>query len=137
MTCILRISGESLDIDALLSRHDLSPDRTWKKGEARSIKGKVHSDCGANFIASEADLHEFDRQVKEATAFLELHSPTIAAMAATPGVQFAVLDFGVALIEGYVAQFCYFPPRFVQLVASSGIGLEVSHYACCNDESES
>jgi hypothetical protein len=137
MSCILRISGESLDIDTLLSRHDLRPDRTWKKGETRSVKGKVHSDCGATFIASDADLDEFDRQVEEATAFLELHSPTIAAMVATPGVQHAVLDFGVSLTEGYVAQFCYFAPSFVRLVANSGIGLEVSHYACCSNESES
>ena len=137
MSCILRISGESLDVEALLSQHNLSPDRTWKKGDPRSIKGKVHSNSGANFVASEADLDEFDRQLKEATAFLELHSPSIAGMAATPGVQSAVLDFGVALSEGYVAQFCYFPLHFVQLVAKSGIGLEVSHYACSNDQDES
>jgi hypothetical protein len=61
MSCILRISGESLDIDALLSRHNLTPDRIWKKGEPRTLKGKVHSDCGANFLASDADLDEFDR----------------------------------------------------------------------------
>jgi hypothetical protein len=80
MSCILRISGESLDIVDLLSRHNLSPDRIWKKGEARSLKGKFHSDCGANFVASETDLDEFDGQVKEATEFLELNAPAIATM---------------------------------------------------------
>ena len=137
MSCILRISGESLNVDALLSQHDMSPDRTWKKGEARSLKGKTYSDCGANFIASEADLDEFARQLTEATAYLETHTTTIANMVATPGVQYAVLDFGVSLREGYVAQFCYFPPQFIQLVANAGIGLEVSQYACSEDDGES
>lgn len=137
MSCILRISGETLDVDALLFQHNLPPDRTWRKGEARSLKGKVHSDCGANFIASEADLDEFARQLDEATTYLETHATTITKMVAAPGVQFAVLDFGVSLREGYVAQFCYFPPRFIQLAANAGIGLEVSQYACSEDDAES
>jgi len=137
MSCILRISGESLNVDALLSHRDMTPDRTWKKGEARSLKGKIHSDSGANFIASEADLDEFTRQLTEATTYIKTHAPTIAKMVATPGVQYAVLDFGVSLQEGNVAQFCYFPPQFIQLAASAGIGLEVSQYACSDDCNES
>ncbi len=136
MSCILRISGETLDIDALLFRHKLSADRIWKKGEARTLKGKVHSDCGANFVASEADLDEFTRQLDEATNFLETHQTTIAIMVATPGVEFAVLDFGVCLREGYVTQFCYFPPNFIQLAASAGVGVEVSQYACSDEDGE-
>jgi hypothetical protein len=130
MSCILRIYGESLDIDALLSRYSLVVDRSWKKGEPRTFKGKFHLDSGANFLASDADLDEFDRQVKEATEFLELHAPVIAEMVAFPGVENAVLDFGIALHEGYMAQFSYLPPQFVQLAARAGVGLEISHYAC-------
>jgi len=136
MSCILRVSGEFLDIDAMLSQHKLSPYRTWKKGEARSLKGEVHSDCGASFIASEADFDEFDCQVTDATTYLELHVSAIARMAATTGVQFAVLDFGVFLNEGDVVQFCYFPPRLIQLAASAGIGIEVSQYVGSKDGSD-
>ena len=57
-------------------------------------------------------------------------------MVATPGVQYAVLDFWVSLREGYVAQFCYFPTQFIQVVANAGIGLEVSQYACSEDDGE-
>lgn len=136
MSCILRISGEALDVDALLSHRSLTPDRTWFKGEARSIKGKVHSDSGASFVASNADLDEFERQLTEATAYLELHATEVASMTATPGVKFAILDFGVALDEDSVAQFCSFPPRFIRLAASAGVGLEVSLYACSKTGSE-
>jgi hypothetical protein len=88
MSSILRISGESLDIDALLSLYPLPVDRAWKKGEPRILKGRFHSDSGANFLASDADLDEFDRQVSEATEYLEQHAPVIAKMVEFPGGQF-------------------------------------------------
>ena len=93
MSSILRISGQSLDIDALLSENSLPFDRIWRKGEPRVLKGKLYSDSGANFLASGADLDEFDRQVSEATEYLEQHAPVIAKMVEFPGVQNAVLDF--------------------------------------------
>jgi hypothetical protein len=137
MSSILRISGESLNIDALLSLYSLPVDRAWKKGEPRILKGKFHSDSGANFLASDADLDEFDRQVSEATDYLEQHAPVIAKMVEFPGVQNAVLDFGFSLYEGNVAQFSFLPPKLVRLAASAGIGLEISHYACSKDDEES
>jgi hypothetical protein len=137
MRCILRISGETLDIDSLLSQCPLAADRSWKKGEPRSLNGKLNSDSGANFIASEVDFDEFERQVTEATEFLKLHTAHIAQIVAFPGVQNAVLDFGVSLKERYVAQYSYLPPKLIQLAASAGIGIEISHYACGNEDSSS
>jgi hypothetical protein len=126
MSCILRISGASLDVVAMLAHRGLPADRAWNKGEARSIKAKVHIDCGAMVIASGAELDDIDRQMTEAGAFLASNVSAIAVMAATPSVQSAVLDFGVALTEGDLTRFCYFPPQFIRLVASCGIGLAVS-----------
>jgi hypothetical protein len=137
MSSILRISGQSLDIDALLSENSLPFDRIWRKGEPRVLKGKLYSDSGANFLASGADLDEFDRQVSEATEYLEQHAPVIAKMVEFPGVQNAVLDFGFSLYEGSVAQFSFLPPKLVRLAASAGIGLEISHYACSKDDEDS
>jgi hypothetical protein len=137
MSSILRISGDSLDIDALLALHPLSADRVWKKGEPQILKGKFHADSGVSFIASDADLDEFNRQVLEATEYLALHATIIAEMVAFPGVQKATLDFGVSIYEGYVTHFSYLPPRVVQLAANAGIGLEVSYYACSKDNEES
>lgn len=87
-------------------------------------------------MASDADFDEFERQLTDATEFLETHASEVASMAATPGVKFATLDFGVSLYEDSVAQFCSFPPKFVWLAASASLGLEVSIYACSKDTSE-
>jgi hypothetical protein len=136
MSCILRISGEALDIEALLLHRSLVPNRIWREGHERAFKGKVHSDSGVSFVASDADFDEFERQLTDATEFLETRASEIAAMAATPGVKHATLDFGVSLYEDSVAQYCSFPPKFVRMAANAGLGLEVSMYACGDDTIE-
>lgn len=137
MSCILRISGESLDVESLLSKHSLPTDRMWKKGEQRSLKGKKHSDSGVNFIASEADFDEFNQQVEDATAYFQAHESIIAMIVAFPGVDYAVLDFGVSLYKDSFVKFCYLPPQLIKLAASTGIGVEISCYACSDEDDES
>lgn len=99
MSCIFRISGELLDIDSLLEQCSVPVYRRWRKGEPRAPKGKFHSDSGANFIASDADFIEFDNQVFDATAFLEVHASAIAEIIAFPGLQNASLDLAAATKE--------------------------------------
>jgi len=130
MSCVLRIYGEFLDIDTLIFRCSIPAHRIWVKGEQRLSKGKTHATSGANFIASDADFTEFDIQIIDATSFLEEHALAIKEIAAFPGVQHMVLDFAVTIKNGYAMQSSYLPPKFVQLAAQLGIGLEVSHYPC-------
>jgi len=131
MSCVLRISGKALDIDALLSSVALAPNQTWRKGELRSKAGaRTHTDSGVNFIASDAEFDAFDRQVDDATAFLTSNSAAVAALASFPGVERATLDFGVALFEGSFATFSCLPPSLVRLAAQVNLGIEISTYAC-------
>ncbi len=136
MSCVLNISGESLDIDALLSEHAFDFDHVWKKGEPRILKGKFCPTSGANVLVSNAEIDDFDQQVADATEFLEKYGAVIAKIASFPGVEFAGLDFGVALNEGYVAQCSYLPPEFIRIAATSGISVEISHYACSAENAE-
>ena len=130
MTCLLRISGDSLNVDALLAGHSLPTDRTWRKGDAKSQRGDVYSTSGVQLLVSDTALDQLVRQAEEATAFLETHRLDIKRMVAFPGVLDAALDFGIVLPEGYVAQFSYLPPRLIQLAAEAGLGIYLSHYAC-------
>jgi hypothetical protein len=133
MSCILRISGELLDVEVLLAGTSLAAYRVWMKGQSRALAGKPYSDSGAYFLVSDADFDDFDRQVVEATAYLEQHALVVAKMVDHPGVENAVLDFAVSLYEDHVAQFSFLPPKLVRLAGSAGLGLEVSHYACSHD----
>ncbi|WP_143486004.1 hypothetical protein [Pseudomonas sp. PA15(2017)] len=133
MSCLLRISGESLDIETALSTCTVQPYLIWKKGEPRPLEGKTHRDSGANFAASEADFDELPLQLAEATIFLETHASALARLVATPGVQSATLDLGLAFQEGNIAQSLHFPSTFINLAARIGIALNMSQYACTGD----
>jgi hypothetical protein len=133
MACVLRISGKVLDVDSLVGQLALQPYRTWRNGEARGISGKSHADSGACFVASDADLEELPRQVEEAAAFLEAHASSIARAAGFPGVDHAVLDFGVAFGPDTAARFLYLPARLIQLAADAGLAVELSVYACSGE----
>lgn len=134
MSCILRIAGEHLDVDDLLNSCGLLADRTWKNGEPSALKGEHYSDSGAQFIASEADLDQFEHQTEDAAAFLASHLSSIARASTFAGVECAILDFGVCLPMGYVAQFSELPLRRIRLAAEAGVAIQLSHYLC-SDES--
>jgi len=134
MSCVLRVSGKALDVDALLSSVPLQADRFWRRGEPRGKIAKgPHADSGANFLASGADLDAPSKQVTEATAFLESNLLSIGRLTNFPGVEHATLDFGVALNAGSVAVCSYLPPVLVRLAAQVNIGIEVSTYVCSDE----
>jgi hypothetical protein len=136
MSCMLRISGSDLDVKAMLAQHPLPVNAFWKKGDARVLKGKFHTDSGASVVVSEADFDQFDLQIAEATEFLESHASTIASIVAYPGTEEVLFDFGIALYENHVAMSSYLPPRLIQLAANAGIGVMLSHYACSGDDDD-
>lgn len=130
MSCVLRVSGRSLDLNALVAGSTLSPYRTWQIGTARSDSrpdGPVCSDSGACFAISTADFDAFSVQVNDATQFLERHADAVRAIVSFPGVDAATLDFGIALRD--IAVHCdYLPPRLLSAAAAVGVGIELSHY---------
>ena len=48
MSCILRISGNSLEINAMVLRYQLIANRIWRKGEPWSLKGSTHTEISNN-----------------------------------------------------------------------------------------
>jgi hypothetical protein len=117
-----------------VAHHPFDFYRVWRKGEQRTIPGRLHADSGACIMVSNADFDEFDLQVRDAIAFLELHGSLVAKASCFPGVEHAVFDFAVELREVHFSKSSYLPPRLIQLAAVAGIGVEISHYACSDDE---
>jgi len=136
MSCMLRISGADLNVTTMLTQHALPGAQVWEKGAPRIIKGKFHADSGVSVVVSEADFDQFDLQVTEATEFLELNASMLADIVAYPGVEEVIFDFGIALYKDHLMLSSYLPPRFIQLAASAGIGIMLSHYACSDDNDD-
>lgn len=138
MSCILRVSGAELNVDALLNIVDLKPDRIWRRGEPRRTskpEGKRHDHSGASFVASDADFSEFGQQIEEATSYLENHARHIASMVSFDGVQDATLDFGIELRDVAIHS-DILPVRFLKAVAGVGIAVELSHYPCSEEKTK-
>jgi len=132
---MFRVSGEYLDIEELVKAITLEPNRVWRKGEPRSESkpdSRILSKSGASFIASSADMDEFEIQLKEATDFIKNNIIQIQKIVGFNGVSEAVFDFGVELRD--VAIHCdYLSPEFVRYAAEAGIGVELSHYPCVEE----
>lgn len=133
MSCILHVTGEFLDVEALVAASGLSPDRTWKKGDPRAIRGPA-ADSGATFVVSDAEMDDFAGQLADATAFLKGRAAEVARLVGFPGVQASCLDFGVDIHDGSFTRFCHLPAHFVQLAAAAGLAIEVSYYAFGRDD---
>ena len=134
MSCILRVCGEALDVDSMLTSISIEFDQVWKKGKPRSIKGKMHTNSGVQFVVSDAEFEEFSVQRNDATEFLKSNEIAIKKMAGFPCVQYCVLDFGVSITEGNVAVMTYLTPELINLAAKSGVGIEISCYLCSEDD---
>lgn len=128
MGCVLRVYGEDLDIDALLSSVNLIAVATWKAGQERILKGRFHSDAGANFVASDADMEDFPLVIAETESFLARNYAELCKLTSAPGVTGAVLDVAVATRPGLVTQASNFSIALLQRMAHLNLSLSVSHY---------
>jgi hypothetical protein len=136
MSCVLRVYGEGLEIDALLARLKLVPVRTWKKGQERPLKGRFHVDSGANFVVSDAEIDDFPAQLADAESYLASNHEEIWKLTTATGVAQAVLDFAVATRPGFVTQTSNFSMAFLQRMIYLKLDLAVSHYPTETDIGE-
>lgn len=134
MSCILRISGEELNIDEVLQSISLTVDRVWRKVEPRSITGKINTQSGVQFIVNEADFEDFIIQRSDAIKFLKQNTNAILKMLQLPNIQYKTLDFGVSITEGNFFVMSYLSPELIDLAAKCTLGVEISCYLCSDED---
>ena len=138
MSCILRISGENLNIDALLDSVEIKPYKIWHSGEPRSKSrpdGKRSTTSGASFLASDADFSEFDLQVKEVTSFLRKHREDITVMAEHEESEYPLLDFGIELRDVAIHG-DFLPLPLLEAAVAARVSILLSHYPCPEGEGD-
>jgi len=137
MSCILRVSGSSLDVVGLAAALPLKPYRLDRKGErrgSRSRSANAASDLAcAHYDVSVKDLAPLDLQVADAVRFLSQNRDTLLAMRHFPGVDACLLDFGVEWRDTFTHT-DRLPPELLAIVGSLGFGIDISHYPVQNEE---
>ncbi|GAB3036712.1 hypothetical protein GCM10027285_20240 [Oleiagrimonas citrea] len=136
MSCVLRISGANLNLEALLRALPIKPYRSWNKGDPRtrrSIKSRIHADSGACFDVSGAGFDEFQRQQQDATAFLVENCVILQEISVFPGVEYSRLDF--AIDSGpYPVHSDVLSLQFLRAAAAACVSVELSHYPSTANE---
>lgn len=136
MTCILRASGDSFDVDAFIAKAAIEVDSLWRKGERRfpnNENSKLNLSSGVRLVASEADFSELTTQIEDAISFLRQNLAQIKLLTSFPGADGAVLDFGAEIYPPGWASFT-FPPDLLALAGEAGLSVCLSVYPTDNEE---
>lgn len=131
MSCILRAYGDDFNVKSFVATNVLTIDSLWVKGEMRfpgsTVIQTINDSSGVRVVASEAEFTELAKQIEDTTVFLREHHNAIGKLTSYPGVEGAVLDFGVAIYPPGWASFT-FPPELLSLAGSVGVSLCLSVY---------
>lgn len=136
MSCILRAGGDDFDVDGFIAKASLEFDSLWRKGEKRfpkSATSKINQTSGVRVVASEADFSQLAEQIEDVTSFLRQNLEQIKLLAAFPGVEGAVLDFGAEIYPPGWASFT-FPAALLALAGEAGVSLCLSVYPTDKEE---
>lgn len=135
---MLRISGEELDVDLLVTTTSLIPEAIHRKGEPRHSNrpdGQKTKTSGASFVVSDADFDQFKIQKEEAIAFLAANRQELQRLMSLPGIEGGCLDFGIYQRDVPV-QCDHFPVELVAMAGELGLGIELSQYCPSQDDEE-
>ena len=130
MGCNLHVIGIDLDMITLLSAIKMKPYKTKIKGEPRAIKkpkGQIMTYSVVSFLASDANFDEFEKQKEDVIAFILINKEDLIAIKNNSEVEYFNFDFGITnKMKGYQSN--YFESEFISLLATYGIGLELTMY---------
>lgn len=126
MGCVLRVGGKTFPVDDFLAGTALKPCKVWHVGELRLPKTKPpYTDSGFNLVTS--DANDLPLLVTDTIAFLTTHRQEMLHLVKTPGLEYLILDFGIARHD-VLAQYDRFPVELIRLAAEFGMSIELSHY---------
>lgn len=136
MSCVLRVSGLTFNVDAFLKESSLEPLVVYRRGEPRGPRSAptrpLNEDSGMNVSVSTREFSELENQIEDAILFLENHRQELRRLRAFSGVDRIALDFPIEERDVPV-QRSSFPAELLSLMGELGVGLLVSIYPRTTD----
>ena len=131
MSAILRVAGDSFDVDNFQSGTCLVICRIFRRGEKLGSTRTIESSA-ANIKVGDAELGNFTAAVAEAIRFLETNEAELRRLRGL-GAQTMELDFAVAMRD-VAAQADVLPSRLLKLAGDLGIDICISQYPVSTPE---
>ncbi len=125
--CVLRVSGETFEVDRFLSKSNWVPLAVFRPGEPKTrLSNESSKQSGFNVSVSDADFSELPKQIADALRFLETNEGELARIREVRGVLITV-DFGIEERD-VAAQTETFPAELLLLLGQLGISLTFTLY---------
>lgn len=138
MSCILRVSGKSFDVNKLLEVCPIKPVKVWFAGEPKFTgqpNENVNQTSGFGIEISDADLSELSAQIGDAIEFCNSYREILISIMAFPGIDSAVVDFGAEVREPFWRSYS-FPAELLRVFGELGISLGLSVYPVYEDRDD-
>ena len=121
--CVLRITGENLDPETVLSGVGIVPSAIYRKGEART-RNRVWETSGMIFTVSDAEANDLQGQIRDAIEFMQKSKGDLKFLSNSSEVSDRRLEFNVDRKKGF-RQETFFPANLARLAGAFGIGIEL------------
>jgi hypothetical protein len=130
MSCQLLVTGKDFDVDEFLSTSLWRENVTvFHQGEPTCSKLQpIRNYSGFSVDISSQDEESLDRQVQDATEFLERNVLELERLVAFSHIDEVVLRIGVFWLENTVCCQISIPPLLLLLTGKYGISLEINTY---------
>jgi len=134
MPCNLIILGKNLDIDAFIAKSKLRGYFKHYKGDPKYKSKPLGEKVTYSSVVaqtSKASSHNLEKQITDTIKYLKRHKEKLSLIKKTKEVQYAMLDFGVALRinNKQAAQFDRYPNSLLILAGELGLDLHISLYS--------
>jgi hypothetical protein len=133
MSCVLRIEVPDVGIDILNDKFGILADSVHLKGELVNPfapKKGIYESSEVNYLVSNAEFDEFDRQKEDAMQFLTVHNSVLTEIMKWVGVK-GELDFGICR-RSVSVQCDRLPAKLLLLAGMAGLDVVISQYPTSN-----
>jgi uncharacterized protein DUF4279 len=124
--CILRVTGESFDVDAFLEKSPFKPDIVYRKGQRRRPASRgTQKASGFNVVISQSENP--DEQVRRALKFLRENRPEMLRLMRAKGIDQVTVDLSCPQRE-FTRRVAHLPNELLSAAGAYGIDIDVSFY---------
>jgi hypothetical protein len=131
MSCVLRVSGESFDVDAFFTSCSIEPIKVWRKGEFKftthNSGSQKHTASDVNFEVSGAEFSDMKAQLMDSIKWFSENQSLVKRLVSFPGVDGVTADFGAEICPPGWCTFSV-PPELQTLIGGLGAHLMLSVY---------
>ena len=141
MSCQLRFSAKSFDVDSYLLTSQLNPHEVFRAGSYQQtvLESWITEHPGFCVTASNADFDDFNGQVTDTGKFIWQHMEELEVLGKMEYRVTFFFDFGLTTTlfeEDVWVQSFHFPVEFLTLLSRIGAGLEISSYYPTSEDNE-